>query len=100
VESKSINGYKDGTFRPQAAITRAEMASMIANALNLSIDENADTGFADDNNIPLWAKGVVAAMKKYGIMEGAGANNFNSSTNATRAEAVTVLLRMLEQKSN
>ena len=32
-EAGIIKGYEDGTFRPNANITRAEMAAMIANAL-------------------------------------------------------------------
>ncbi|MDF2648801.1 MAG: pknD 3 [Paenibacillus sp.] len=68
---------------------------MIAKSLKLSIEVNAATGFADDKNIPSWVKGVAAAIKKVCIMEGTGANQFNSDARATRAEAVTILLRML-----
>ncbi|WP_337102028.1 S-layer homology domain-containing protein [Paenibacillus sp. YIM B09110] len=92
-----ISGYDDGTFRPDATIARSEMAVMVARTLKLSIDENAVTGFADDQTIPLWAKGAVAVIGKIGIMKGSGANEFKSDAKTTRAEAVTVLLRMLEQ---
>jgi hypothetical protein len=54
----------DGTFGPNAEITRAEMASMIAIALGHSIEANAETGFADDKDVPAWAKGSIAYMKK------------------------------------
>ncbi|MDQ6419589.1 S-layer homology domain-containing protein [Paenibacillus sp. LHD-117] len=92
-----IQGYKDGTFRPNAEITRAEMTAMIASALKLSIQENAATGFADDKSIPLWAKGAVAELKNLDIVGGKGENTFDPSGNATRAEAVTVLVKMLAQ---
>ncbi|WP_052736998.1 S-layer homology domain-containing protein [Paenibacillus algorifonticola] len=95
VEAGIIKGYADDTFRPEAAITRAEMAAMIANALKLTLEENAATGFADEQSIPTWARGAAAAMKELGIMEGTGANAFHSAAQSTRAEAVTVLLRML-----
>ena len=72
---------------------------MIANALKLSIESDAVTDFADDKDIPSWAKGTVAAIKKLGIMAGTGTNQFNPDAQATRAEAVTVLLRMLVQLS-
>lgn len=68
---------------------------MITKSLKLSIEVNAATSFADDKNIPSWVKCVAAALKKAGIMEGTGANQFNSDALATRAEAVTTLLRML-----
>ncbi|MFX3634610.1 MAG: S-layer homology domain-containing protein [Candidatus Pristimantibacillus sp.] len=72
---------------------------MIAKLLKLSIEVNAATGFADDKSIPTWAKGAVGAIKKAGIMEGTGANKFNADAHATRAEAVTTLLRMLSVKN-
>ncbi|WP_052487014.1 cadherin-like beta sandwich domain-containing protein [Gordoniibacillus kamchatkensis] len=94
-----ITGYEDSTFRPDAEITRPEMAAMIAKALGQSIEEKAVTGFADDRDIPDWAKGAVAAMKKRGVIEGKGANAFAPGDKTTRAEAVTVLQKMLAQKS-
>ncbi|ULO06830.1 S-layer homology domain-containing protein [Paenibacillus sp. 19GGS1-52] len=94
-----IHGYEDGTFRPNAPITRAEMASMIASALKLTLETNAVTNFADDLNIPTWAKGAVAAVKKLGLIEGKGLNQFDPAGNTTRAEAITVLLKMLAQQS-
>ncbi|WP_372339222.1 S-layer homology domain-containing protein [Cohnella sp. WQ 127256] len=51
VQAGIIKGYGDGTFRPDAEITRTEMAVMIASALELAI-ESQTTGFADDKDIP------------------------------------------------
>ncbi|WP_256759246.1 S-layer homology domain-containing protein [Cohnella sp. WQ 127256] len=99
VQAGIIKGYKDGTFRPDAAISRAEMASMIATALKVTVESNAEAGFADDKDIPTWAKDSVAALKKLAIVSGNGANKFVPAGQTTRAEAVTVLLRMLEQIS-
>lgn len=99
VQAGIINGYKDGSFRPNARITRAEMAMMIADALGQPIDEAVATGFTDDKVIPEWVKSAVAAIKKLGIITGKGMNKFAPDDQTTRAEAVTVLLRMMEQKS-
>ncbi|CAM4504979.1 putative repeat protein (TIGR02543 family) [Paenibacillus endophyticus] len=95
-----ITGYEDGSFRPNAVITRAEMAAMLTKAMGLPIEANAPTGFADDKNIPAWAKDAVAALKKAGIIQGKGANYFDPQDSATRAEAVTVLLKFLDRKSS
>ncbi|MFD0682163.1 MULTISPECIES: cadherin-like beta sandwich domain-containing protein [unclassified Paenibacillus] len=94
-----IKGYEDGNFRPDAEITRAEMAVMLANALGLTVEANTVTGFADDKDVPAWSKGAVAAMKKQKLVEGKGANEFGPTDSTTRAEAVTVLLNLLAQKS-
>jgi len=97
VQAGIVNGYDDGSFRPDAEIARSEMAAMIAKALQLTGDPKASSGFADDRSIPSWARGAAAALKEFGIMGGSGANLFNGSSKTTRAEAVTVLLRMLAQ---
>ncbi|OAB34019.1 cadherin-like beta sandwich domain-containing protein [Paenibacillus glacialis] len=94
-----INGYSNGTFGPNAEVTRAEMAVMIAIALGQSVGTNASTGFADDKDIPAWAKGSIAYVKQAGIVNGKGDNRFVPQDSATRAEAVTVLLNMLAQKN-
>lgn len=94
-----INGYEDGTFRPDAEITRSEMAVMLAKALGQTVDANATTDFADDKDIPAWAKGAVSAIKKLSLVEGKGSNEFVPNDKTTRAEAITVLLKMLAQKS-
>ncbi len=96
VQAGIVSGYEDGSFRPDAQITRAEMASMIANALKVPRDANALTGFADNEDIPNWAKGAVEAIHKLGIVSGRGGNKFVPNGTATRAEAVVMLLRMLE----
>jgi hypothetical protein len=100
VQAGIIKGYEDGTFRPDSEITRTEMAAMIANALGVSIEANTATGFSDDKDVPAWAKSAVAAMKKLGLVEGKGTNEFDPNATATRAEAATVLLKVLEQKAS
>ncbi|WP_433749151.1 Ig-like domain-containing protein [Paenibacillus amylolyticus] len=98
VQEGIISGYPDDTFRPNADITRAEMAVMVADALRVSTTGNATTSFADDKSIPVWAKNAVATLKELGLVEGMGNNNFNSKSPTTRAEAVVLLMNMLEQR--
>jgi hypothetical protein len=96
VQAGIVSGYEDASFRPDARITRAEMATMIAKALQVHLDTVAQTGFADDEDIPEWAKGAVDAIRKLGIVNGRDGNRFVPNDTATRAEAVVMLLRMLE----
>ncbi|SEM62677.1 The GLUG motif-containing protein [Paenibacillus sp. OV219] len=99
VQAGWIKGYDDWSFRPNALITRAEMAAMIASALGQSNVANAVIGFADDKDIPAWAKAGVSFVKQAGIVQGKGDNRFAPQDKATRAEAVTVLLKMQAQIS-
>ncbi|MCR2806636.1 S-layer homology domain-containing protein [Paenibacillus soyae] len=92
-----IQGYKDGTFRPNAPISRAAMAKMIAAALEMPEPAGSATGFADDADIPSWAKGAAGALREAGIMEGKGADAFAPSASATRAEAAKLIVLMLEK---
>ncbi|MDQ0885564.1 L-asparaginase type II [Paenibacillus sp. V4I9] len=98
VKAGFIQGYEDGTFRPNEPITRTEMASMIAGAMNLKADPSAATGFTDDQEIPLWGKGAVIALKQAGVISGNENNQYAPSGSTTRAEAVTVIINMLNKK--
>jgi hypothetical protein len=101
VQAGIISGYVDGTFGPNAEVTRAEMAVMIAFALGQSSEANViATGFSDDEDIPVWAKGSVAYLRQAGIMIGKGDQLFGPQDHVTRAEAVTVILNMLKHLSN
>lgn len=91
-----IDGYADGSFRPAANITRAEMASMIARAPGITVHSEAETDFADDGDIPKWAKGAIEAIQKLGIISGRGDHKFVPNDPATRAEAVVVMLETLK----
>lgn len=97
VRAGIVSGYEDGSFRPNSVITRAEMAVMTAKALQLPVDQTTDTDFADDANIPQWAKVAVKKVYNLGMISGRGGSLFVPDDAATRAEAVTLLLRMLEQ---
>jgi arabinogalactan endo-1,4-beta-galactosidase len=100
LEAKIIRGYEEGTFRPTASITRSELAVMIARAagVDLITASSTSTGFADDSQIPAWAKDAVAAVKKLGIVNGRSGNLFAPNETATRAEAVTIIMNLLQTK--
>lgn len=80
------------------SITQAEMAVMIANALGLPTEAYPSTAFADDAEIPAWAKNAVESIRQLGIVVGRGGNNFVPDGAATRAEAALMLLRAGEMK--
>lgn len=93
-----INGYSDDNFRPSNQITRAEMAVMIVKALKLPISEPNKLTFSDSEHIPMWAKPYVSTAYAAGLMKGRGNNLFAPQAEATRAEAVFLILSLLEYK--
>ncbi|MET3851395.1 Ig-like domain-containing protein [Paenibacillus sp. OAE614] len=94
VQLGMMKGYENGTFRPSEEITRAEIAVTITNAVGQISKDTPEAGFADDGEIPDWAKGSAEFLKQTGIMQGKDGNRFAPQEAATRAEAVTVLLNM------
>ena len=88
-------------FKPDNNMTRAEYASMIVNYLNLDISqyENDPLDFLDADEIPLWAQSAVKAAYAEGIILGRinddGTVEFAPYDNITRAEAMTILGRIL-----
>ncbi|WP_144941335.1 fibronectin type III domain-containing protein [Paenibacillus sp. 32O-W] len=96
VQAGIIDGYEDGSFRPNASVTRAEMAVMVAQAIKRPLKASTTTGFVDDEAIPQWAKGSVEAIRGLSIVSGRAGNKFVPNDTMTRAEAATILLRMVD----
>lgn len=96
VKAGILQGYPDGTLRPLQTVSRSEMAAMMGRA-RLVDDEvgNAEL-FADDDQIPAWARASIYDAAKDGILTGRGNNQFVPQGLATRAEAAVSLLRLLQ----
>ena len=70
VELELIGGYKDGSFRPGAPITRAETAKLIAFFCTDTPEPASWVSFADTNDS--WAKDYIAYCAGEGIVGGSG----------------------------
>ncbi|CAK4829773.1 unnamed protein product [Aphanomyces euteiches] len=92
-----ISGYSDGTFRPGANITHAEMIAMVVRASGLPMNNTQPTGYADDADIPGWAKPFVKTAELNGIIIGSGIAGtvFAPQAMSTRAEAASAIVKML-----
>lgn len=84
-------GYPDGRFRPDALITRAEMATVIARLLPKAPAESP--AFADTAGS--WAQAAIGTARAAGIVDGYEDGTFRPNATLTRAEAVTMLDRLL-----
>lgn len=91
-----ISGYKDGTFGPHKPLNRAELTAMIVRAGGIRPDSQAKLAFNDAKDIPAWAVPYVAAAVDAGLVDGVGNNRFAPQQVATRAEAVTLVVKLLE----
>lgn len=87
-----VSGYADGTYKPEATVTRAEMASLIIKALGLK-ETNAIPKFTDSQTH--WAKGYIAYANTLGIISGRTATAFDPDATVTYDEATTMLVKAL-----
>ncbi|MGO4497527.1 S-layer homology domain-containing protein [Paenibacillus sp. 2RAB27] len=97
VKAKIINGFEDNTFRGDQPITRSESATMLVRAFGLETESELNPTFADLGMIPAYAQKSVAAAAKAGLIYGKENNLFAPNDNATRAEAVVLILRFLDK---
>lgn len=97
IQAGIIKGYDDGMLRPNQIISRAEMATMLIRGTGQSASTGT-TSFADDADIPNWARGYVAQAEQLGITEGSSNNRYEPNRPATRAEAAIFVVRMFKDK--
>lgn len=92
VEYGLINGYPDGTFRPKATITRAEIAAILSRSEILKpMDGTAFTDVTGD----YWANDAIRAVQQAGLFNGYEDGSFRPDQKMTRGEAVAVIYRLI-----
>ncbi len=88
----AMNGYPDGTFRPDNTITRAEFAAVLVKALGLE----PQNGIVFNDTVNHWAKDYIATAAAYGIITGYDAQTFGPEDYITR-EQMAVMINRAEQ---
>ena len=89
-----ITGYPDGTFRPNAAITRAEFAAIAAR-----FDNDGDKTAAKFSDIAThWAKDEISIAYNNGWITGYPNGTFGPQRDITRAETMTLVNRVLNRQ--
>jgi hypothetical protein len=89
-----ISGDEDGTFRPDSAITREEVATALARAMKLQPTDREMT-FADLDRIAAWAREGVAAAVEKGLIKGFPDGTFRPGDTASRAQCAVMVQQML-----
>lgn len=97
-----INGFSDGTFRPNDQVTREQMVVIAMNALqNLDLIPDNSGGssekFADDEAISSWAKDAVSNARSMNLASGTGQNRFMPKQSSNRADTAVFIWKMLQQ---
>ncbi|WP_264990082.1 InlB B-repeat-containing protein [Lysinibacillus piscis] len=95
ISTPYIKGYADGTFRPEASVTRAQMASMMARYVTDNEIPEATATFTDTATHD--AKDAIEFVKETGLFKGTTATTFNPNGSITRAQMATVVARWLAE---
>jgi len=92
-----INGYPDGTVRPDRPITRSEAAALFQRQLGTPAAWDGSATFTD---VPAdyWAAKAIYGLRQAEILEGINNETFMPERSITRAEAAAMLDRYLQKK--
>lgn len=92
-----MNGYTDGTFRPESSVTRAQAAAILVRSLGLTTEEKAP--FTDITNYDAATQSEIAAAYVHGLIKGTG-GKFKPGQPVTRAQLALMIHRAYEQQFN
>ena len=105
-QSGIVNGYTDGSFRPNQALKRQELCAMLARYLRYigkdlsSIEYGMLNSFNDAASVPSYFVEDVDTICSLCIITGYSDNTLRPARTTTRAQAATMLCRMLDTLPN
>ena len=102
--NKIVEGKGDGTFAPDAPITRAQMCAIINRYLNYYKKGNKVTlpqtssvsAMSDQNTVPSYAVDAIKQCQRYGLINGFKDGTFRPNALSTRAHVAAVIYRMAD----
>lgn len=92
-----VNGYNDGTFKPDAQVKRADFIIMLMRGLNIDTTAEQKENFSDVDRSAYYYNAVGTA-KLIGLATGNGDGTFSPNSNITRQDMMILAKRALEYK--
>ncbi len=89
-----LDGYPDGTFKPQNSITRAEMAAIVCRLIAKDDEATWLSGETEFLDVPAdnWATGYINYASSTGIISGDGDGNFRPGDQVKFEEAIKMVV--------
>jgi len=87
-----VQGYPDGTFKPERSLTRAEMATLLVRAKGVTLPGYARQVFKDVKP-SYWAANYIEAAQRMGMIQGYPDKKFRPNNRVNKAEAIAILAR-------
>lgn len=93
-----VHGFDDGTFQPNAIITREQLAAMLQN-YSMYKGEHTDARqdlnvYSDADAVSAWAQDALSWACAEGVLQGMTETSLSPQSSATRAQMAAVLLRL------
>lgn len=92
---KVFKGYPGFVFRPERNIIREEMSAVLFRAFDRELQKDLELEFTDNDKISDWAKSHVKIGVEHKIIVGYPDNTFKPRNDITRAEAFTMICKLL-----
>ena len=92
-----VDGFEDGSFKPDTAVSRQDAALMLYRAMSLGRELPLGyTFFTDDLDISDYASGAIRTLGDLGIVSGNTSKQFKPLNSITRAEVATIICRAID----
>ena len=98
-----VNGYPDGTFRPDGVLTREQMFQITGNLLKacghqeLTDEQLLTEAFSDYSSIGGWARECIATLFRIGVMRGDNQSRALPQSQTSCEQAIAMFMRTLKQ---
>jgi hypothetical protein len=88
-----VEGYPDGTFKPERALTRAELATLLVRAKGIKLPDRSARKVFRDVKPTFWAAKYIEVAKREGLIKGYPDQTFRPNNKINKAEGIAVLAR-------
>jgi hypothetical protein len=92
-----VDGYNDGTFRPNNEVTRAEFLAMAMRVLSYNLEPSGKGTVFEDVKSGDWYSGIIEKAYENGIVSGDSEGKFEPNREITKEEMIAIVVRLLEE---
>lgn len=96
VEEGVVSGYSDGTYRPDANVTRAQMAKFIVNAFNFNLSSTGEN-FPDVDDDKL--ANYILTLKNLGIIDGFSDGTYKPNQTVSRGAVTKFIVKSMQKRN-
>jgi hypothetical protein len=88
-----VEGFPDGSFRPERALTRAELATLMVRAKGVKIPNTTARKVFKDVQTDFWAAKYIEVAQQEGLIKGYPDHSFRPNNKINKAEGIAILVR-------